>query len=71
MHADINFRKGNKDSIQEATVEEEASEVSPDKHQDTEEGGAGNLHTIAVEGKIKDDTPLHESEPNGMLDFRS
>lgn len=71
MHADINFRKGNNDVINEVTVEDEASEASPDKHQDTEEGGAGNLHTIAGEGKMKDDTPLHESDPKGMLDFRS
>ena len=34
MHADINFRKGNNDVINEVTVEDEASETSPDKHQD-------------------------------------
>ena len=74
MHADINFRKGNNDMIQEATVEDEGSEAcSPDKHQDTEEGGAGHMHTKAGEGKMKDDTPLHDSEvdPKAMLDFRS
>ena len=74
MHADINFRKGSNDVVQEVTVEDEASDVcSPDKHQETEEGGAGYLHTKAGEGKMKDDTPLHDSDldPKAMLDFKS